>query len=854
MATVVPPRVKSTKDAAEEQADKKDEGGIATEANEPGKKKELEQDAPEDGRSRVEPEQVGFNMAEATMNALPTSNGKILMTLNEGGLQYLLASVRATAGVKAGRYMFEAKIVETLNPAETPGGQGRAPAPRHLVRLGFSLAGSSVVLADTEDSICFDSEGFFVHGKKRTKAAQKFSRDHIVAVLLNLDAASPNANTISLFKDGVRVSDPQPIPQALRDKALTPTITYKNVTLQVNFGPHAFVPLPFSCRTLRDAAAADLELSTPTADGKKCEVVFPIGLPDHGLFDWADQFLAEHPDFTELSDRKTIEWATKSGFWRPKGQGKSDKGSNDKPFCSFGVPMMDDLSARNVISRIAPMLRRNFMVMDMGANLVPSERQLALRRFRAPHFKKVAVVAMGEPDEKYRAYVRDLFLKEKTVKVEAEKRKRAAEKERVRLLEEKKRKAEQAKREREAKQRKKLKQEAQARGEEVPDSEPEAEEQNKEAKPDADVDEEESKPVELTEEELKVVHRRSDLPDMSTIAIAKSYAKFALPDKAEGFDEIRYIWEPQDKCATLLGEMVSELKKTQRVEDLQPCEWFTRRLQEWRSTLTEWRKKQSEWKEAEKKRLAQQKKDKMKKGTEDDTEEPPSGVGFDDLDVFSVEDVLDVGGGEPLFGRFTYEDWTLLAARVELLLLTHGFRKAVDDPERPNFPEGHFNFYYGKHFKKQFSLKIFGVENLAGVIDLINDTITISEDGRLNPEKPEDITWGDLLKLTEESRRERERRVDAGDETARLRFTRPQPTPPKAMPGTPAPPGLVQGASAPARRPPPPPPAVRPGTAGASAQGTQRKPTNPTPPPPTKRQRPASYTAGSAPGPTSARG
>ncbi len=41
-------------------------------------------------------------------------NDKMLMSLTEGGMQYLMAGARASVGMKAGRYMYEVKIIEAL--------------------------------------------------------------------------------------------------------------------------------------------------------------------------------------------------------------------------------------------------------------------------------------------------------------------------------------------------------------------------------------------------------------------------------------------------------------------------------------------------------------------------------------------------------------------------------------------------------------------------------------------------------------------------------------------------------------------------------------------------------------------
>merc|ERR1712217_724964 len=212
-----------------------------------------------------------------------------------------------------------------------------------------------------------------------------------------------------------------------------------NVTLQVNFGPIARAPLPFTCRMLGDASAADLEVAK-APQSKKHEVMFPIGLPDQGYFDWVDSLLEKNPSYTEISDRKILEWATKSGVWRPKAQGGTS--SNDKPDMKFGIPLMDDLSVHRVLNAIAPTLKRNYIVPELKSNLIAAERTNTLLKFSASEFKKTATVIMGEPNDEYKTKVRALVLANKKSQAELEKKKKAQEEERKRLLEEKKRKAE----------------------------------------------------------------------------------------------------------------------------------------------------------------------------------------------------------------------------------------------------------------------------------------------------------------------------------------------------------------------------------------------------------------------------
>merc|ERR1712194_379872 len=210
------------------------------------------------------------------------------------------------------------------------------------------------------------------------------------------------------------------------------TITYKNVTLQLNWGPTPNTTMPFTCHMLRDAATADVEVVAP-AKGKN-EVLFPVGLPDQGIFDWLDQTLEEKPTYIEISDRSLVSWAVKSGFPKPRGQ----TWSNDKPGLTFGIANMDDNSAKKAIMAVAPALKRDFICMELNANLQAAERARALKRFPAADFKRVAVVAMGEPPSSYKERIHKMMLAEKV---------EAATREKARLAEEEARKKRQQERE-----------------------------------------------------------------------------------------------------------------------------------------------------------------------------------------------------------------------------------------------------------------------------------------------------------------------------------------------------------------------------------------------------------------------
>merc|ERR1712048_1461628 len=163
------------------------------------------------------------------------------------------------------------------------------------------------------------------------------------------------------------------------------------------------------------------------------------GKPDEGTFDWLDDFMAEKPNYFELSDRKIIEWAQKSGIQRPQSSitqaEKGGRSSNDKPDFCFGIPTLDDCSIRMVIANMTNVVPRNYVVMEVKANLVEAERAENLKRFPASKFKRSAYVAIGEPNKEFKDKQLAIVLKDKQEKAVAEWKAKKAEKERKKAQE-----------------------------------------------------------------------------------------------------------------------------------------------------------------------------------------------------------------------------------------------------------------------------------------------------------------------------------------------------------------------------------------------------------------------------------
>eukprot|EP00927_Polykrikos_kofoidii_P083183 TRINITY_DN8467_c0_g1_i1.p1 TRINITY_DN8467_c0_g1~~TRINITY_DN8467_c0_g1_i1.p1 ORF type:complete len:916 (+),score=225.84 TRINITY_DN8467_c0_g1_i1:51-2798(+) len=715
-------------------------------AKAPEKPKELEEDSVADERGKIDHSAVELSRDDSTLNVLRVNgDNHVVSSLGEGGLQYLLAGVRCTVGVKAGRYMFEFRIVETISHREPHSSNG--PQPAAFLKVGFSLANSSL-FSDTVDCACFDIDGNFCHQKKQTKAVGRIAKG-TYTVLLNLVEESPNANTMSLFRNGNRMGKPQPLPDSLKGKTLFPTVTYRNMMIESNFGPAPRYPLPFTCRMLKDAAEDDVEIIPSSAPAEQYEVVFPIGLPDRGFFDWLDNFVKEHPNYVELSDRKIIEWAQRSGIWKPK-----NIGSNDEPSMQFGLPLMDNGSVKRVINNFAPLLRRNIIVGELKANLCEHDRKIQLLHFAKRHFKLVGHVIMGEPTDSFKEKVHDLILAQKKAKAEVERRRKIAEASRKKALEERKRKLE-----------------AKKKGEEIEEKEEEPEDKEEPVIEDA-------LPVELTEEERQQTFRKFPLPDLSQKMMSKHVPHFQLPSKEEGFDEIVYEWQPEASCAEVLKAYVLEYKNSHTVDDLKPGAWFEEQNKAWIKALGEWKKKQGVWKDPAKRKAFLEKKAKESKTESAEGEETNKDdnsektVDVSSLDPFTVEDVADVGSGEPLFTNFQQEDWGLASIMFEIHLLLHSFKKDLNDSERPSFPESHLGHYYNRYFNKPFTPATFGFEKTAELLQILKAVVTMKENNLLAAELTDDTPPENFVKLAEDHRRDRQRRVDAGDEHARLKFSK----------------------------------------------------------------------------------
>merc|ERR1711933_148158 len=113
------------------------------------------EELPTDVRPKLDAGAVCLNDMDTTLNVIYHSKASLLTSLGENGMQYLVSGARANTGVKAGRYMYEVKILESK-----PFNYGK-PSSMSLpiLRVGFSIVGSPLLLGQDNCSVCYDTSG-----------------------------------------------------------------------------------------------------------------------------------------------------------------------------------------------------------------------------------------------------------------------------------------------------------------------------------------------------------------------------------------------------------------------------------------------------------------------------------------------------------------------------------------------------------------------------------------------------------------------------------------------------------------------------------------------------------------------
>merc|ERR1712176_1241921 len=125
--------------------------------------------------------------------------------------------------------------------------------------------------------------------------------------------------------------------------------------------------------------------------------------------------------------------------------------------------------------------------------------------------------------------------------------------------------------------------------EEEEEPEPVSEEEPEE--PVEEEKEEDPPKVELDAEEKAQKFLKIRRPDLTFAQVAENFEKFSLPDKAEGFDEIRFSWANDKKSKEYLRNYVIEKKVSSRVQNIGATPWFKERVSAYEKEVATWHAK-----------------------------------------------------------------------------------------------------------------------------------------------------------------------------------------------------------------------------------------------------------------------
>jgi len=242
---------------------------------------------------------VFLDVNDGTINAV-VSEGNVLSALAIDQLP-LLASARANVGITSGRYLFEVEVMQHTNVSE--------------VRVGFSLRESSQFIGDKNTMGLSSFTGqFFIDGDVgKTYKAKRFQKGDVIGLLVNRTEEG-NKNTVSVFINGKRYSEAQPIPESF-DGALFPHITVRGGAVVVaNFDKTLLKELPFTCRTVGDISK-DHAMESKIKPCQETEVTLAMGFQNE---EWEQEHQMSNPDtkFVLISQPFIHEWMEKSSIKR----------------------------------------------------------------------------------------------------------------------------------------------------------------------------------------------------------------------------------------------------------------------------------------------------------------------------------------------------------------------------------------------------------------------------------------------------------------------------------------------------------------------------------------------------------
>lgn len=289
----------------------------------------------------------------------------------------LHSGCRLTHGFTHGKVGFEVKYVKRLSAATDT---SLSPEPQSVLRVGWSVDGSSFQLGEKELSFGFDGAGKAVTGGKMEEFGEPFSEGDVIGCYAFI--SDEGETELSFSKNGSFLGVAFRLAgSTLAGRALYPHVLCKNCSVSLNLdpqgvawypGPPGYCPLPML------PSAYWTRALLPPSHKKDCEVLMLVGMPGSGKSHWAESHRAKNPEkrYNVLSINYVLHWMR-----LPSPEHKN-------------LLLRQATQCLTHLIRIAATKRRNF-ILDQ-ANIYPSAQIHKLLRFSGYQRKAVVFVPSDE--------------------------------------------------------------------------------------------------------------------------------------------------------------------------------------------------------------------------------------------------------------------------------------------------------------------------------------------------------------------------------------------------------------------------------------------------------------------------
>ncbi|XP_076800926.1 uncharacterized protein LOC143445597 isoform X2 [Clavelina lepadiformis] len=298
------------------------------------------------------------------------------------GFAYLWAGSRATYGVKAGKICYECKLAEEHSVRHLPSHEKN----RHLVRLGWSLNHSSMLLGEEKLSFAYCGTAKAVTNKTSVDFGETFTEGDVIGCYLDLTGEE---NISFIFtKNGKSLGVAFAVEKSdFNDAAIFPHVLCKNTTVEMNFDKKEtpFFPHPEGLEDYEYIATIPLDERVRGTVGpstrKDCEVLMLCGLPGSGKTYYASKHANENPD------KNYCILGTNALITRMQVTGLQGTPSRD-------ILMQHASSCLTRLFQVACRKKRNF-ILDQ-TNVYSSAQRRKMRPFEGFHRKAIVIVPTDE--------------------------------------------------------------------------------------------------------------------------------------------------------------------------------------------------------------------------------------------------------------------------------------------------------------------------------------------------------------------------------------------------------------------------------------------------------------------------